>query len=117
MAVQEATRDERVEVAPPVPMKVLRERLGISQNTLAELAGVSIGVVQKLESPGRVEPETARRLAKALRVPAAQVAELLPSLKEPGRRGIRPGENVRTVAPAKPKRTRTVGAPAAAVSA
>jgi transcriptional regulator with XRE-family HTH domain len=103
-----------------VSMRALREELGITQNGLAHRARVSISVVQKLEGPGRVEADTVRRIAKALGVPAESVQELAPMVAEPGRRGVRPGENLRTPDPSPtraPRRTKTRSAPAASVAA
>jgi transcriptional regulator with XRE-family HTH domain len=61
-------------------LRDLREKKGWSQIQLAVNAGVSIGVVQKLEGPGKVEARIATALAEALGVKPEDVDELRPSL-------------------------------------
>ena len=46
----------------------LRRRRGLSQERLAEVAGISVGVVKKLENGGTARIESYHKLAQALRV-------------------------------------------------
>lgn len=60
-------------------MRTLRRGAGLSQRQAADLAGLSVAALRDLEQ-GRVaapRPATLRRLAEALRLPAADAEELL----------------------------------------
>jgi transcriptional regulator with XRE-family HTH domain len=60
-------------------LRTLRERAALTQQELAERAGVSRSTVLRLES-GQDEPfpRTARRLARALKVKTSDLMEPLP---------------------------------------
>ncbi|MBX9391586.1 helix-turn-helix domain-containing protein [Streptomonospora nanhaiensis] len=65
--------DTPSEFAPPEPtigrrVAQLRKRRGFSQEQLAELAGLSVGVIQKIEQGGNARVETYHAIARVLRV-------------------------------------------------
>jgi transcriptional regulator with XRE-family HTH domain len=68
---------QSVEIPPPLhPMREIRLRRGVSQDRLAELAGLSQSRVSRLERGAAPENDEAQRIADALGVP---VATLFPS--------------------------------------
>ena len=63
----------------PENIKKLRKNLKMTQKSLAESTGLSIGTIQGYEQ-GRYEPkiETIYRIADALGIPASEIAEVPP---------------------------------------
>lgn len=75
---------------PQTPLRRERLRAGLSQVSLAVRAGCSLSTVSLVERGGFLSPDMAARLARALAVPAddlAAVAAALPrtSQSNPGR--------------------------------
>jgi transcriptional regulator with XRE-family HTH domain len=54
-------------------LKELRRRAGITQQALAQSAGLSVSTVARLEQGGRPAPETVALLARALGVPVGSL--------------------------------------------
>jgi transcriptional regulator with XRE-family HTH domain len=61
-------------------LRTLRLERGLTQEDLAQAAGLSAGTVNRIErGPGQpVRPGTARRLAEALKVPVMQLTRCGP---------------------------------------
>jgi transcriptional regulator with XRE-family HTH domain len=74
----------------------VRKRRGLTQRDLAELSGVSLAVIRKIEQGiyGGVRLEMAHRFAVALRVPTSSLVAG-PDAREPGRSGVVQWEPVR----------------------
>ena len=70
--------DQAGELGPGELLRGYRRAAGLTQQQLAEVAGVSVGVVRDLEQHRTARPhaESVRRLAVALRLNQRQVAEL-----------------------------------------
>jgi transcriptional regulator with XRE-family HTH domain len=72
----------------PVPrLAAVRKRAGLSQSTLAELAGVSEQTISRLERGAKARFTTIALLAQALRVPPARL------LRRPHRKRPAPMSN------------------------
>ncbi|WP_442785477.1 helix-turn-helix domain-containing protein [Actinacidiphila sp. DG2A-62] len=77
-------RDDAAAI-PGERLRATRLRRGLTQEALAELAGLSLGVVKKLERGGTGRLETYHALARALRVRTSDLLE--PTVPHQTRRG------------------------------
>ena len=55
-------------------LKDLRQRVGMTQQTLAQTAGLSVSTISRLEQGGQPTSATVVALARALNVPAESLA-------------------------------------------
>lgn len=56
------------------PLKAIRQQRGLSQEQLAALAGVNASTVCRIERGHETKLSTLRAVARALRVPVAEIA-------------------------------------------
>ncbi|MDT0307361.1 helix-turn-helix transcriptional regulator [Streptomyces sp. DSM 44917] len=66
---------EQTDPHPGDRLRDFRQRLGLTQEALAERAQLSVGVVKKLERGGQARIETYHALARALRIRTSQLFE------------------------------------------
>lgn len=66
----------------PARIRQLREQRAWSQEQLAEIAGINVRTLQRIESGGGGSPDTRMALAAALQVTPVELAEAVPAAQQ-----------------------------------
>lgn len=92
-------------------LREIRKRRGLTQRGLAEVSGVSLSLIRKLEQyeVGATRMETAHRFAQALRVPTSRLLERDDEQPTAAGEPWRPLEQAVQIAPAEPSVEPTIG--------
>lgn len=92
-------------------LREIRKRRGLTQRGLAEVSGVSLSLIRKLEQyeVGGTRMETAHRFAQALRVPTSRLLERDDEQPTAAGEPWRPLEQAVQIAPAEPSVEPTIG--------